>query len=102
MDITFEFYRKSGDKKILAQGPENERFWVKAKVKKIPVSSLCEKHLKAKCYDFMRDVLGLKQNAYLRVRTCHYWNSPLRVSYWAWVLTSTDCYKCHAECALVL
>ena len=101
MNVTFEVYRKSSDKKILEEGPENVHFWVKAKVKKIPVSSLSESHLRAVSYTFLRDVLCLQQSAYLRVITCHYWNSPLRVSYWAWVFTSNSCYKCHAESAFI-
>ena len=101
MRVAFEFYRKSRDKQILEEGPGNVHFWIKEKSKMMPVVSLRENHLKNACYRFCRDVLRLPTNAYLRVIRCHYWNSPLRVSYWAWVPTSRDCYKCHAECARV-
>ena len=99
--ITFELYRKSRDPKVLKKGPDDAHFWITEKAKKTPVFSLSENCLKEACYRFVRDVLRLSPNAYLRIVTCHYWSSQLRTSYWAWVVTSTDCYKCHAECAFM-
>ena len=99
MSITFELYRKSRDPKVLKEGPDDAHFWIKERTKKVSVFRLNENCLKAACYGFVRDVLGLPSSTYLRVMTCHYWVSPLRMSYWAWAFTTTDCYKCHAECA---
>lgn len=101
MSITLELYRKSRDPKVLKEGPENARFWIKDRVERVSVSSFSEGHLKGKCYEFIRKVLALKPNTYLRVVTCHYLLSRLRISYWAWAFTHTDCYKCHAECAFM-
>ena len=101
MSITFELYRKSSSQKVLKEGPENARFWIKQSVKRVLVHSSSESYLRGECYKFVRDVLGLKPNVYLRVLTYHYWSSRFRTSYWAWVSVANKCYKCHAECAFM-
>lgn len=100
LDITFELYAKSRDKAVLKDGPANVRFWVKKSSKKMSLLNFDEERLKENAYKFVRHVLELNSNDYLRVVTFHYWVSQLRVSYWAFVLTSNNCYKCHAERAL--
>ena len=101
MSITFELYRKSRAPKVLEEGPGAAHFWIKGMTEKVPVSSLSENCLKEACYRFVRDSLGLTSNTYLRVVTYHYWSSQFRTSYWAWVSVTNNCYKCHAECAVM-
>ena len=101
LPITFELYRKSRDPKVLEEGPDGVHFWIKEKTRKVPVLCLRENCLKEASYRFVRDVLGLAPNAYLRIVTYYYWASQLRTSYWAWVSVANECYKCHAECAIV-
>lgn len=95
--FTIELYRKTTKKDLLEKGPEGDQFWVKYKTKYVQVQNCKEnellKQLRGQLYVWLKVVNPSR----LRICKCHFWESTLRVSLWAFAVYNGVCYKCHVE-----
>lgn len=97
-NFVFELFEKR--KNLTAETSYND-IWERTACERIRVLANNESKLKHYLVDFVRKKLKLEKRDYLIVRPIYFWRGNLRISMWAWALTSSGSYKCHAECARI-
>jgi hypothetical protein len=96
-ELSFELYAKNTDKRVLAEGPSNAKFWAKKSLKRRKIKNDDENSVLCEMRQFIQEELCLGPQADFSVHRVYYSCTSIRLSAWAWVLTAEDCYKCHAE-----
>lgn len=95
--FTFELYRKTTRKNVLAKGPDDKKFWIKFKTCALCVNNYNEGKLLKELRGCLYYWLGESNPAKVKMCKYHFGESSLRVSLWALVEHAGACYKCHVE-----
>lgn len=95
--FTIELYRKSTKKEVLAKGPDDRHFWIKSKTICVHIQKHTENKMMMQLRKHLCAWLNVTSPCRLKIYNCHFWNSDLRVSLWAFADYDGVCYRCHVE-----